>query len=128
MSGCKHDVRHLRWRALTEDQHRTGCFWVPVGTLLWFPALRGEEPDALWCAACRSFLPLSPAAPHTEQTRIELRAAEIAAPGHLELWLPEDIGLLGLDPSNIDDDAASESHWTAGYLARCIVEHDKEQP
>lgn len=90
------------------------------------PYIVRRDAALILCVDCHEALPLGPAR-DTEQTAIEVRAAEIAA-----TWADDRI------PS--DDIATSDCYgWRAhvagmfpfpeeeaGYLARAIVEHDTE--
>lgn len=103
------------------------------------------------CLDCGAWLPLGPADDDDPNVAIEIRAAEIAAHkfdmqhrlssrfktthGELAGWRGEEViaqlevigsdGLRRVDhdiPLNLDS-----PNWRAGYLARCIAEHDVEQ-
>jgi hypothetical protein len=138
MRECKHEsVTGYMWRP-----RMIGRGQIMEWSYAFAQPGRADHHHRMICDDCGAWLPLGPAAPHTEQTRIELRAAELAAD-----WDDDEItgGFLGLgmaspdgqhDPLLVADIAAgNRSKWPrdlndylAGHLARCIIEHDKEQP
>jgi hypothetical protein len=130
MMECKHE-------------NVTGYMWRPrmIGRgqiMEWSYAFaqpgNADHHHRLVCDDCGAWLPLGPAAPHTEQTRIELRAAEIAVTDHDESGLSasEFVGWCVGNPLAshvaLDGLPTTPSGYQAGYLARCIASHDKEQP
>lgn len=88
------------------------------------------------CARCGEWLSLGPAkddGPHAEAVAIEARAAELAATD--EHWYRLITGGVPGEDDEVDGclmTFSGESPRTApqiaGYLARCIAEHDKETP
>jgi len=123
---CKH-------RSATWSRWEDGA-WVLVGHLSGPPlAAHGRFfKDRLVCD-CGEWLPMGEAAPDTDATRIERRAAELAATsidgdriemddctnGELSgyLWA---VGLTDAQRGPTLD----EPQQSAGYLARCIATHD----
>lgn len=90
--------------------------WVSrrqVGPDLWVTELQ--------CLSCMRPLPLGQAT-DTPEVAIEVRAAEIAASREpddtITCFIVEGFGYDRVDVKNPDAD------WHAGYLARCISDHD----
>lgn len=92
----------------------------------------GIKVRMLWCYDCDECVPWGPANDADPNVAIEIRAAEIAADGGVyECHRMPDSGecaecgwvdwILNVEEPNPGD------AWHAGYLARAIVEHDKEQ-
>lgn len=136
---CKHEnVRGYMWRQVD------GVKYWPVP-----PWVARMSADALTCSDCGAWLSLGPAT-DDERTAVEVRAAEIAhhraAMAHRlsssfktnhgevagwrgdetidSLTVLDEYGNLRVDrdvPLNLDS-----PNWRAGYLARCIVEHDTD--
>jgi hypothetical protein len=104
-----------------------------------------RPPDAEVCNFCRAWLPLGPSNDEPAEVQTEIRAAEIAANA------ARGVGLGGHRPEHCtgehcwhfyeeyEDDAGPccycdhpgpilpgiDNECHAGYLARCIVEHDQ---
>jgi hypothetical protein len=68
--------------------------------------LLGRLVETRRCPLCLVAMPLGPANDDSDAVRVEMRALDIA-----DGW----------------SFTAEESEGNVGYLARCIVEHDKEQ-
>ena len=101
--GCKHKNTSDGYGECTYDAH---------GFIVY-------EVEFRECLDCGAWLPLGPAR-DTEQTAIEVRAAEIAASREpddtITATIVEGFGYDRVDVKNPDED------WHAGYLARRIVE------
>ena len=85
--------------------------------------------SVLWrhCERCEDYISLGEAS-DTFNVHIEIRAAEIAA-DYVDLpWVEWNHGeAAGFDNRETPMPHSAES-WHAGYLARAIVEHDKDAP
>lgn len=89
----------------------------------------------LRCEYCLAPLSLGPAShdgPHAEQVRVEIRAAEIAqeVSEMTEWWLmfnatPSELS--GYQYHQTPTRNGAYTDMNAGYLARCIANHDAEQ-
>src|SRR5678815_521639 len=102
--------------------------WFDV-TLSFRQPADGECAVFLCCRACGLALPFGESNDKPESVRVEIRAAEIAAQGHA--------GKCNGGPFEWDCERCGWERWgvnhielkgrsRAGYLARAIVEHDKE--
>ena len=89
------------------------------------------------CLDCGSWLSLGPAnndGPHAEQVAIEIRAAELAADPRPWIAAFRSVGCHGdwfgwcqHVAAEFDPTATMLPNEQAGYLARCIAQHDAEQ-
>ena len=84
-------------------------------------------PQWMRCVRCDDYISLGEAS-DTFNVHIEIRAAEIAA-DYVDLpWVEWNHGeAAGFDNRETPMPHSAES-WHAGYLARAIVEHDKDAP
>jgi hypothetical protein len=117
--------RHRTWSGYV---WRIGGCDVPC----WFTSASFETPDGKKCLRCNEWLPLGPANDAPAEVAIEVRAAEIA--------VSVDYGCFLRHVSCIDDCAGcgwrdrradytpmfTTGDYAAGYLARCIHDHDTE--
>jgi len=134
MSGrCRHperDVFPLKWRPVSEDAYRAGYVISSMkpGTMRWTFA-GNDQPQALWCRRCRSWLPLGHSDETPERVAVEIMAAGIVA----------DLDSFGCTDGDTQtcpgcgwadydtDDVPPTPQREAGWLARVIATH-KETP
>lgn len=129
---CRHperDVFALKWRPVSEEAYRAGYVISSMrpGMMLWKFA-GDENPQALWCRRCRSWLPLGHSDETPERVAIEIRAAALVAGFDDcvdEFTVREYHGWRKADQSIESDDLADDE--APGYLAHVIdATHDKE--
>lgn len=108
MRECKVSPRGAHYSATIRD-------FDPIG---------GHRREVRSCCYCNEVTPLGPSDEFDPRVASEIRAAEIAA--HRLGWLCLDT----IDKQEMIGFAHSErgavdcEKWSAGYLAKCIVEHD----
>lgn len=113
---------------------------IAWGQLEWWRTGNRRRHQAAVCLDCGSWLPLGPANDDSEAVQVEIRAAALAGayrteptPMECRGWQREEsINLTAVFPDktavrkqgvplNLD-----HVEWRAGYLARCIAEHDDQ--
>lgn len=111
---CRHRrTAHKRWQngAWSDTAYGVNCW----------PGWLGTRDAAVVCGDCSAWLPLGPS--NDEGCEVEIEAARIAMNdgpnGDFTAWNGWDAAVSGED-----DHSMGLPEWHAGYLARCIVDHD----
>jgi hypothetical protein len=97
---CRHAVSHHQWR-----HHMS-----------------------VWCSRCRDYISLGPANDDSDSVRIEIRAAELAALGDAIKEHETTMEWAGrIYFGHNESEPIRSFGGNAGWLARVIASHDKEQ-